>query len=417
MTGESITKIFLLFLLAKSIVEAYLDKRNKVHIQAHRDQVPGPFSAKISLADHQKAADYTTTKINAHQFFHLIDTVVLLIWIAGGGLTALDRFVTGIGLAPVPQGLLFFGLFALISFVIGLPQGLYMTFVVEERFGFNKTTYGTFVADTLKGLALGLVIGGPVLYGILSIMELRPAYWWVYAWAFITVIKFSLIWAYPRLIAPLFNKFTELEEGPTKERALSLLAKTGFKSKGLFVMDASRRSSHGNAYFTGFGANKRIVFFDNLIKSLSAEEVEAVLAHELGHFKKRHIMKGMIKSTALSLIGFAVLGYLIDYPPFYHGHGVEVPSTYMGLCLFFMTAGIYTFLLIPLNAWPSRKWEFEADHFATRYAKGHKLISALVKLYRDNASTLTPDPLYSSYYHSHPPALMRVKNLEALERR
>ena len=372
---------------SKSLIEAYLDKRHRNHcVLAHRARVPEEFATKITLEEHQKAAQYTVAKIEAGQWFHLMETVVLLAWTMGGGLDRLDGALRRWDLSEVHLGLVFFGLFSGISLLLSLPRNLYMTFVIEERFGFNKTTPKLFVVDTLKSILLGLVIGGPVLYGILSLMELVD-HWWFWAWAFLVLVQLVLIWAYPAFIAPLFNKFTELEEGEVKERILSLLARTGFTSKGLFVMDASRRSSHGNAYFTGFGKNKRIVFFDNLMTSLEAQEVEAVLAHELGHFKRRHIVKGMVKSMVLGLVGFAILGALSDSLAFYAGHGVTEPSTYMALCLFVMVSGIYTFPLTPFNAWLSRKWEFEADAFASRYARADKLISALVKLYKDNAST------------------------------
>ena len=303
MNFGTVTNIFLLFLFLKKIIEAYLDKRNKVHIRTHSGRVPQQFASKISLKEHQKAAQYTITKINTGQFFNLISTVCLFIWTLGGGLAALDTFVRSLGFSAIHTGPLFFGLFALISLIIDLPESLYTTFVVEEKFGFNKTTPRTFVLDILKGMALSILIGGPIIYGILAIMNSLDN-WWVYAWVFITAVQLILVWAYPRFIAPLFNKFKELEEGETKKKILSLLLRVGFKSQGLFVMDASRRSSHGNAYFTGFGKNKRIVFFDNLIKSLEPEEVEAVLAHELGHFKRKHILKGMIKSVVFSFIGF-----------------------------------------------------------------------------------------------------------------
>ena len=414
MTAHTITNVFLFFLLVKKLIESYLNKRNKTYIRSHRNHVPKQFASKISLEDHQKAADYTITKINTGQFFNFIDTVILLIWTLGGGLNLLDHFVLSINLPEIHRGPIFFGIFALVSLLLELPQNIYHTFVVEEKFGFNKTTPRTFLLDIVKNVAVSTAMGIPILYGILAIMNYFNN-WWIYAWLFLTIIQFVLVWAYPRFIAPLFNKFTELEEGETKTKILALLSRVGFKSQGLFVMDASRRSSHGNAYFTGFGKNKRIVFFDNLIKSLESEEIEAVLAHELGHFKKKHIVKGMARSVIFSFIGFAILGYLINFPPFFLGHGVQSLSTYMGLCLFVLVANTYTFPLTPLNAWFSRKWEFEADAFASQHAKAHKLISALVKLYKDNASTLTPDPVYSSYYHSHPPALVRVRYLEGLD--
>ena len=414
MTAAMITQVFILFLLIKTLIELYLDKRNKIYINAHRNEVPRQFADRISLEEHRKAADYTIAQINTHGLFHLIDTIILLVWTVGGGINALAEFVFTFNLSPIPSGLVFFGFFSLISLVLGIPQSLYTTFVLEERFGFNNTTLRTFIVDLVKSIGVGLILGTPVLYGVLSIMETLGNRWWIYAWAFLTLVQFALVWAYPKFIAPLFNKFTELEEGETKDKILSLLKRTGFKSNGLFVMDASRRSSHGNAYFTGFGKNKRIVFFDNLIKSLESEEVESVLAHELGHFKKKHIIKGMVKSIITGLMGFALLGYLMEFYPFYLGHGVQIPTNYTALCLFSMVAGVYTFPMTPLNAWFSRKWEFEADRFAAQYARADKLISALVKLYKDNASTLTPDPVYSAYYHSHPPALIRTEHLEKL---
>jgi STE24 endopeptidase len=297
---------------------------------------------------------------------------------------------------------------------LSIPQSIYTTFVVEERFGFNKTTPKTFLIDMLKGAVVGSIIGLPLIYGILWIMQALGTFWWVYAWGFMTVFQLFIIWAYPNFIAPLFNKFSPLEEGETKNKILELLKRTHFESDGLFVMDASTRSSHGNAYFTGFGKTKRIVFFDNLLKTLAPAEVEAVLAHELGHFKKKHIIKGLIKGIVMSFIGFAILGWLKTWVPFYYGHGVEAVTNHTALLLFVMVSGVYTFWITPLMALSSRKFEFEADEFAAKHAQAEDLIHALVKLYKDNASTLTPDPIYSAYYHSHPPALIRVQHLEKL---
>lgn len=412
---STVTQAFLFFLITKYMVETFLDQKNARHIAKHSNNVPEMFSSKITLEDHQKAAKYSLAKIKTSRFFHIVEIIILLIWTLGGGLNYLNEVVIGLGYSQLVTGVIFFAIFTLVSSILSLPQSLYSTFVLEEKFGFNKTTPKIFVVDMIKGAVLGSVIGLPILYGILWIMGALGTYWWVYAWAFLTTIQFVLMWAYPTFIAPLFNKFSPLAEGEVKNKVLELLKRTGFKSNGLFVMDASKRSGHGNAYFTGFGDNKRIVFFDTLIETLEAEEVEAVLAHELGHFKRKHIIQMLVKGVIFSFIGFAVLGYLLTSEAFFTGHGVQTPSTYMALMLFSMIAGVYTFFLTPINAWNSRKHEFEADTYAAENSNADKLISALVKMYKDNASTLTPDPQYSAFYHSHPPALIRVKFLESLK--
>jgi len=409
---QIVTKAFLFFLLSKSLIQSYLDKRNLRYIHSHQNKVPEKFEDHISLDDHQKAANYTSEKIKVGSVFRLVNLVLLILWTIGGGLESLNQIVLTLGYSQKVAGIVFFCFFGLISTLLGLPESIYSTFVLEEKFGFNKTTPKIFIIDTIKGLVLGSIIGLPILYGLLWMMEALGDFWWVYGWVFLTLIQFFLLWAYPTFIAPLFNKFSPLEEGEVKEKVLQLLKKTGFTSNGLFVMDASIRSSHGNAYFTGFGKNKRIVFFDTLIKTLTAPEVEAVLAHELGHFKKKHVLKNLIKGIVFSFVGFAILGFLFKWQAFFTGHGVQIQSTYMALCLFSLTAGVYTFFLTPLSAWTSRKYEFEADEFAAKNSQADKLISALVKMYKDNASTLTPDPAYSAFYHSHPPALTRVQFLE-----
>tara|TARA_Y100000590_G_scaffold259270_2_gene291064 strand:- start:79239 stop:80477 length:1239 start_codon:yes stop_codon:yes gene_type:complete len=411
-----VTKVFLFFLCAKGLVEAWLDLKNKRYIAANRDAVPDKFKDSIDLSDHQKAADYSITKINVASFFKLLSYTFLLIWTLGGGLEAIDKLARSFEYGPIATGLVFFGIFGAISMLLGLPESIFSTFVIEERFGFNKTTAKTFILDMVKGLILGAIIGLPILAGLLWMMGALGNYWWIAGWAFLTSVQFILLWAYPRFIAPLFNKFSPLEEGEVKEKVLGLLERTGFKSNGLFVMDASMRSSHGNAYFTGFGDNKRIVFFDTLIKTLDAGEVEAVLAHELGHFKRKHIMKQLFKAVIFSFIGFYILGVLYNWLPFYTGHGVSQPSAYMALMLFSMVSGLYTFFLTPLSSFTSRKYEFEADEFASEHSDPNNLITALVKMYKDNASTLTPDPTYSAFYHSHPPALVRVAHLESLQK-
>lgn len=406
------TKFFLAFLCLKGLIESYLDNRNKMHILKNRKEVPAKFADQISLEDHQKAADYSVTKIKATQLFNLIAYGVLLLWTLGGGLDYLNGIVKGLGYSELWTGVIFFFAFSFVNSIISLPETLYKTFVIEERFGFNKTTFKLFVVDMLKGMILALVIGTPILAGILWIMNALGEYWWAYAWAFLSVIQLLLMWIYPTFIAPIFNKFTPLEDGEVKDKILELLKRTGFESNGLFVMDASKRSGHGNAYFTGFGKNKRIVFFDTLINTLNPSEVEAVLAHELGHFKRKHVLKLMIKAFIFSFIGLFILGQLMKAEWFFTGHGVNSNETYMALILFTMVSGIYTFFVTPISSWTSRKYEFEADEFAATHSEASDLINALVKMYKDNASTLTPDPAYSAFYHSHPPALIRVNFLE-----
>ncbi|MDD4973453.1 MAG: M48 family metallopeptidase [Bacteriovorax sp.] len=406
------TKVFLGALFCKSLIESVLDKRNLDHIVNNRSAVPEKFASQISLADHQKAADYSVEKIKVNQYFHLFDLVVFLLWTLGGGLEVLNRISITFGKSEIATGLIFFGLLGVISALLSLPQSLYMTFVIEEKYGFNKTTWKTLLSDMAKGTVLAVVLGGPIAYAVLWIMGKLGTHWWLYAFIFLSVIQLLLVFIYPTFIAPIFNKFSPLEEGEVKEKIINLLSRCGFKSSGLFVMDASKRSGHGNAYFTGFGKNKRIVFFDTLLNTLDSEEVEAVLAHELGHMKRKHILKGMIKGFIFSFLGFALLGYFKDNLMFFQGHGVHTPSNYMALTLFSMVAGVYTFFLTPVSAYFSRRYEYEADEFASQNSKASKLISALVKMYKDNASSLTPDPIYSKFYFSHPPALERVSYLE-----
>ena len=409
------TKFFLVALFIKSLIESILDKRNMDHIIKHRNAVPQKFQDQITLADHQKAADYSVEKIKASQVFHMVDLVVFLALTLFGGLELINQFAMGFNTTPIITGLIFFGLFGIFSTIISLPKSLYFTFVIEEKYGFNKTTWKTFVGDMFKAGLLSVVLGAPIIYAILKIMERLGPNWWVYAFLFLTAVQLLLVFIYPTFIAPLFNKFSPLEEGVVKNKIMELLQRCGFKSSGLFVMDASKRSGHGNAYFTGFGKSKRIVFFDTLLSSLDADEVEAVLAHELGHMKKKHVLKGMIKGIIFSFIGFAILGYLRSNTAFFNGHGVQTITDYMALTLFSMGAGVYTFLLTPISSYTSRKHEYEADQFASENAQAGKLISALVKMYKDNASSLTPDPVFSKFYFSHPPALERVSYLEKLQ--
>jgi STE24 endopeptidase len=416
MEASFYTKLFLVALFVKSLIESLLDKRNMDHIVKNRNVVPAKFQDQITLAEHQKAADYSVEKIKVAQIFHFVDLVIFLVLTLAGGLELINHIAMGFNTTPIMTGLIFFGFFGLIQMLLSLPQTLYTTFVIEEKYGFNKTTWKTFVSDMVKGLLLSIVLGVPILYSILWIMERLGSAWWVYAFIFLTAVQLLIVFIYPTFIAPIFNKFSPLEDGVVKTKIIDLLTRCGFKSSGLFVMDASKRSGHGNAYFTGFGKNKRIVFFDTLLSSLDAEEVEAVLAHELGHMKRKHVLKGMIKGIFFSFVGFAILGYLRNNTAFFNGHGVQTITDYMALTLFSMVAGVYTFLLTPISSYTSRKHEYEADQFASENAKASKLISALVKMYKDNASSLTPDPLFSKFYFSHPPALERVTYLEGLQK-
>lgn len=409
------TKIFVVFLILKLLVQFYLSLRNQIHIQQHRHKVPEKFAEKISLEEHQKAADYTLAKGKLGRISLILDTVFLLLWTLGGGLNSLDQFLRQYQFSSLITGTLLFALFSLIGMVLGLPESLYQTFVLEEKFGFNRTTAKTFWVDLVKQLILGALIGLPLVAALIAIMQAAGDYWWAYAWLFLSLFQLLLMWAYPTFIAPWFNKFSPLPDSPTKDKIISLLKRTDFNYQGLYVMDASTRSSHGNAYFTGLGKNKRIVFFDTLIKGLDPEEVEAVLAHELGHFKHKHILKSLIKSMLFSLIGLWVLGLLEKAPWFYQGLHVEEPSKYMALLLFSLVAPVLTFFMTPFMSWSSRKNEFEADHFASTCSSAKKLITALIKMYKDNASSLTPDPVYTAFYHSHPPALERIRHLEKYE--
>ncbi len=406
------TWIFIIPFIITLAVQLWLSFRQGAHVKKHRSAVPDEFKDKVSLEEHQKAADYTMAKGGYGRFELLLGSVLLLLWTLGGGLNLLDQWLRTFDLGGITTGVAVILSFTLISSLVDIPSSLYSIFVIEEKFGFNKLTIKTFFVDLLKNTALSLVIGVPLIMLVLWLMESAGELWWLYAWLAITLFSLLMMWAYPKFIAPIFNKFKPLEEGEVLSRITKLLERTGFNSQGVFVMDGSRRSSHGNAYFTGFGKNKRIVFFDTLLKHLSPSEVEAVLAHELGHFKRKHVIKGLVLSMLMTLAGFAVLAYLMKQDAFYNVLGVEQSSTYMALLLFMLVAPIYTFFIGPMMAWWSRKHEFEADEFAAKESSAKELISALVGLYRKNAGTLTPDPLYSSFYDSHPPASIRIAHLK-----
>ena len=413
---HTFTLIFLIALLLTTVTQIWLSARHIRHVRAHQHKVPEEFASQISLTDHQKAADYTCAKPRVGYPSILLHVVLLLAFTLGGGLNLLSEFWSAWLSDPLAHGMaLIISTFFIMS-VVEIPLSYYRTFVIEEQYGFNKMTSTMFFTDLVKQAALGLLLGVPLLFGVLWLMEKMGENWWLYAWLAWIAFNLFVLAIFPTWIAPLFNKFTPLEDATLKTRIEHLMNKCGFKASGLFVMDGSRRSNHGNAYFTGFGKTKRIVFFDTLLSRLNPAEIEAVLAHELGHFKHRHVIKRIVISFAMSLAFLWMLGYLMEQRWFYEGLGVSVsavPSTAMALLLFFLVMPVFTFLLHPLSSIYSRKHEFEADAYAAQNSSADDLIHALVKLYQDNAATLTPDPLHSAFYDSHPPASIRVAHLQS----
>ncbi|MCX7155763.1 MAG: M48 family metallopeptidase [Rhodocyclales bacterium] len=414
MTPYQFSLLFLVVLAASTALRLWLDLRHRRHVVAHRDRVPSDFAGRIDLEDHRKAADYTVAKLRIGLIEIAVDTVVLLALTLGGVLDLIDQGLRAWLGSGYLQGLALFAGVGLLGFVIGLPASLYRTFRIEARFGFNKLTWPLWFADLAKGAALTVLIGGPLLLAVLWLMDVMGKSWWLYVWLLWLGTNLLVLFLYPTVIAPLFNKFTPLEDGSLKQRIEALLARCGFSASGLFVMDGSKRSAHGNAYFTGFGRAKRIVFFDTLLEKLAPEEIEAVLAHELGHFRHRHVIKRIALSGALSLGFLWLLGQLIDQPWFFAGLGVGAGSTAMGLLLFSMVLPVFLFPLAPLTSALSRRHEYEADAYAAKQTAATDLVAALVKLYRDNAATLTPDPLHSLFHDSHPPASQRIARLKPL---
>ena len=408
---QPLTLIFLVFLAAGTLLQLWLLQRHKRHVMAHSDQVPERFRNNITLAEHQKAAAYTTAKVTPARIDILLGALLLLFWTLGGGLDWLSQLCDRLGLHGQLTGVIFILGSFLISGIVGLPLSVWRTFGIEARFGFNNTTPQRFLLDLLLGMGLTVAIAGPLIWLILWIMANTAGFWWLIAWAVWMGFTLLISWLFPTFIAPLFNKFTPLEEGETKERIQQLLARCGFKSNGIFVMDGSRRSSHGNAYFTGFGNSKRIVFFDTLLESLNIDEVEAVLAHELGHFKHKHVRNRLLLMAVFSLAGLALLGWLVKQPWFFSSLGVQQPSDASALILFMLVSPAFTLFLAPIGAFFSRRQEFQADDFAIQQASGESMIQALIKLYQENASTLTPDPLYSAFHDSHPPAPVRIAHI------
>ena len=412
MTTTQFTFIFIAALAFTTLAKLWLARRHLVHIAAHRDAVPEAFREKVQLADHRKAADYTSAKTRFAMLSMLFDAALLLAFTLAGGIQSIADLCRDWFSAPLAQGMATIVAVLLLSSLLEAPFSLYRTFVIEARFGFNKTTFLLYLTDAMKGLLLGAILGLPLLFGVLWLMERMGEFWWLYVWLVWVVFNLLILFIYPSFIAPLFNKFTPLQDEAMKARIEALLARCGFAAQGLFVMDGSKRSAHGNAYFTGFGKTKRIVFFDTLLERLSGNEVEAVLAHELGHFKRRHVLKRIVATFAMSLGFLWLLGLLMQTDWFYLGLGVSTPSTALALLLFFMILPIFSFLLHPLLSAYSRKHEFEADSYAAGHTAAADLVNALVKMYQDNAATLTPDPLYSKFYDSHPPAMVRIAHLQ-----
>ena len=387
------------------------------HVAQHRDAVPEAFKEVISQQAHEKAADYTLAKLRLGHWDLAIDAGMLLVWTLLGGLGALDAWLMDVSGSGMLQQLLLVMGFMLISGLVNLPLSYYQTFKVEQHFGFNNMTVGLWLSDLVKGTALGVVLGLPLVWAILWLMQSGGNQWWLLAWALLVGYQLFVMWLAPNYIMPLFNKFQPLDDAQLQARVDALMQRTGFKSDGFFVMDGSRRSAHSNAFFTGLGKQKRVVFFDTLLKQLSPSEMEAVLAHELGHAKLNHIPKSMLRGFAVSLVGMAALGWLSTQVWFYTGLGVQPhlasSNNALALLLFMQVVPLVTFITTPLSAIKSRQHEFEADAFACAHASGQDLRQALLKLYQDNASTLTPDPLYVAFYHSHPPASQRLARLTA----
>ncbi len=418
MTSLLFSKLFLAALVTSLALRIWLSLRHLHHVAAHRNKVPAGFAERIDLEAHQKAADYTCAKTRLGLIELGVGTAMLLAFTFGGLLQTAENFCTRLfPEAAYLHSLALFACVGLIGFVVDLPFDLYRSFVLEERFGFNKMSWRLFLSDLFKQTLLTSLIGAPLMLAVLWLMAVMGPYWWFHVWLFWLGFNLLALLIYPTLIAPLFNKFVPLENTELKARIEALLERCGFRSSGLFVMDGSKRSAHGNAYFTGFGSSKRIVFFDTLLTRLTTPEIEAVLAHELGHFRHRHVWQRIALLSVLTLAFLWLLGLLINEPWFYAGLGVAqpgsaIPGTAMALILFSLTLPAFTFPVTPLMSYFSRRHEYQADAYAARQTHSTDLVNALVKLYRDNAATLTPDPLHSLFYDSHPPASLRIAQLQ-----
>ena len=409
------TILFVAFLIADNLLRLILAMRQIRHVARHRDQVPKEFSHHISLKSHQRAADYTIRRTKTSIVERLVDSILLLSFTLLGGLQAIDLYLGRVIDNELLRQLLLIGSVFLISGIVQLPFSLWRIFKIDESFGFNRMTLPLFISDTVKGLILTILLGAPLLAAILYVMDTAPTLWPIWAWLIWVAFSFFIMWLFPHVIAPLFNRFEPLKQGPLKERIEALAKRCQFSLNGLFVMDGSKRSAHGNAYFTGLGKNKRIVFFDTLLNRLNDDEIEAVLAHELGHFKHRHIVKRLVLNMLIAL------GWLSQQVWFYTDLGVIPqlgrPNSGLALTLFFLVMPVFTFWLGPLFSLLSRKDEYEADRFAAQQSSATALINALVKLYDDNAATLTPDPAHSAFYDSHPPAPLRIQHLQKYARK
>ncbi len=414
MTASQFSALFVAALLSNAVIKLWLAYRQLDHVAANRDEVPAAFREQINIAAHHKAADYTSTLVRFGGLTVLFDTFLLLMFTVGGGIQWLSDASSHLTDSFLLQGVTVIVLVLVLQSILEIPFDLYRTFNIEARFGFNKMTLKLYLLDAVKGTLLGAVLGLPLLFAVLWMMSAMGELWWLYVWGVWVTFNLLLLFIYPTYIAPIFNKFEPLQDEAQKLRIESLLARCGFESSGLFVMDGSKRSSHGNAYFTGFGKTKRIVFFDTLLQRLSPSEIDAVLAHELGHFKHRHVMKRIAFTFVISLGFLWLLAQLLHAEWFYAGLGVTTQSTAIALLLFFMSLPVFTFLLHPLTSAYSRKHEFEADAYAAQQTDANELVNALVKLYQDNAKTLTPDPLYATFYESHPPAPIRIAHLQKL---
>ena len=415
MYSSAFSILFVSFFILTLALRFWLASRQLRHVMAHRGAVPAEFAASIPLEAHQKAADYTAAKTGFGLLSLFFSSAVLIGFTLLGGLQWLSLTLLALTGPGMVYQLALLVAFALMSGLLDLPFDYYRQFVLEQRFGFNKMSLGLWLGDMAKGVLIGALIGLPLVWVVLTLMDKTGPLWWFYAWLVWSGFQLLMMVLYPTVLAPLFNKFTPLDDASLKARIEALMQRVGFASKGLFVMEGSKRSAHGNAYFSGFGANKRIVFFDTLLSRLAPQEIEAVLAHELGHFKLKHIVKRIVVMFAVSLGFLALLGFLKEQPWFYQGLGVDpVPGSgtdAMALILFMLVLPVFTFVLSPLTSISSRKHEFEADAFAATHTNAHDLVTALVKMYEDNASTLTPDPLHSAFYDSHPPASVRIKQL------
>lgn len=415
MSASLFSSLFVSVLILGTVLHLWLQARQIRHVTRHRGEVPAEFAQSIPLNSHQRSADYTVAKSRFTQLETACEALILLGFTLGGGLNWLNRLSMGFSTSPIVSGLVLIAAFILINGLLTLPLSIYSTFKLEARFGFNNITPKLFVLDLVKSTLIGAVIGLPLIALILWLMEGMGNQWWLWVWTTWTIFQVLLMLIFPTWIAPLFNRFSVLQDESLRQRIEGLLTHCGFKSSGIFVMDGSKRSNHGNAYFTGLGQSKRIVFFDTLLKQLSEEEILAVLAHELGHFNHRHVFKRLVWISALTLGLLYILAQLKNQLWFYQGLGLSEGNTALALLLFMLVFPVFSFIFAPISSWLARKQEFEADAYAAKQSSASQLISALVKLYRDNASTLTPDPLFSQFYYSHPPAAIRIAALQALD--